>query len=82
LIIVLCIDRTGRSFPAAGDHFEYRPDKPETAEMKVKPDIPANDSVFRVLIWNVGYFGLGKGCDFFFDGPDDRPSENNTGNIL
>jgi endonuclease/exonuclease/phosphatase family metal-dependent hydrolase len=47
----------------------YRPDKPETAGMKGNaPNISATDSVFTLLSWNIGYFGLGKDCDFFFDG--------------
>lgn len=56
---------------------EYRPDKPETMEMKgTAPDMQANDSVFTLLSWNVGYFGLGQDCDFFFDGGRmTRPSE-------
>jgi endonuclease/exonuclease/phosphatase family metal-dependent hydrolase len=55
----------------------YRPVKPEPAEMKGNaPDIPANDRLFTLLTWNVGYFGLGKDCDFFFDGGRmTRPSE-------
>lgn len=48
---------------------DYRPDKPEKAEMKGKAtDIQISDSVFTILTWNIGYFGLGKDCDFFFDG--------------
>jgi endonuclease/exonuclease/phosphatase family metal-dependent hydrolase len=47
----------------------YRPDKPEILEMKDNaPEIPATDSIFTLLSWNVGYFGLGKDCDFFYDG--------------
>jgi endonuclease/exonuclease/phosphatase family metal-dependent hydrolase len=47
----------------------YRPDIPVTVEMKGNaPDIQAKDSVFTLLSWNIGYFGLGKDCDFFFDG--------------
>jgi endonuclease/exonuclease/phosphatase family metal-dependent hydrolase len=48
---------------------DYRPDKPENAEMKGKaPDIQVIDSGFTLLSWNIGYFGLGKDCDFFYDG--------------
>jgi hypothetical protein len=48
---------------------DYRPAKPEEAKMKGKaPDIQISDSVFTLLSWNIGYFGLGKDCDFFFDG--------------
>jgi endonuclease/exonuclease/phosphatase family metal-dependent hydrolase len=48
---------------------DYSPDKPEKAKMKGNaPDIQINDSVFTLLTWNIGYFGLGKDCDFFYDG--------------
>lgn len=48
---------------------DYRPVKPEEAKMKGNaPDIQINDSIFTLLSWNIGYFGLGKDCDFFFDG--------------
>jgi endonuclease/exonuclease/phosphatase family metal-dependent hydrolase len=48
---------------------DYRPDKTEKAKMKGSaPDIQVSDSVFTLLTWNIGYFGLGKDCDFFFDG--------------
>lgn len=44
-----------------------------------------NDSVFTFLIWNVGYGGLGKEVDFFYDGgkmvtsPKDHVLKNNAG---
>jgi endonuclease/exonuclease/phosphatase family metal-dependent hydrolase len=48
---------------------DYHPDKPEKAKMKGSaPDIQVGDSVFTLQTWNIGYFGLGKDCDFFFDG--------------
>lgn len=38
----------------------------------------ANDSVFTVLSWNIGYCGLGKEMDFFYDGGKNvRPSKEN-----
>ena len=32
-----------------------------------QPGVPLIDSTFSVLIWNVGYAGLGKETAFFFD---------------
>jgi endonuclease/exonuclease/phosphatase family metal-dependent hydrolase len=58
---------------------DYRPERPEKAETKGNaPDIQKNDSVFTLLSWNIGYFGLGKDCDFFYDGGRmTRPSKEN-----
>lgn len=48
---------------------DWRPDKPEPAEVKGNaPVIQISDSVLTILSWNLGYFGLGKDCDFFYDG--------------
>jgi endonuclease/exonuclease/phosphatase family metal-dependent hydrolase len=60
---------------------EYRPDKPEAAETEGNATvILAADSVFTLLTWNVGYFGLGKDCDFFYDGGRmTRPSKAQYG---
>jgi endonuclease/exonuclease/phosphatase family metal-dependent hydrolase len=34
------------------------------------------DSVFSIVTWNIGYFGLGKECDFFYDGGKMTKPEN------
>jgi endonuclease/exonuclease/phosphatase family metal-dependent hydrolase len=48
---------------------DYRPDEKETAEVQGKArDIQVSDSIFTITTWNLGYFGLGKECDFFYDG--------------
>jgi endonuclease/exonuclease/phosphatase family metal-dependent hydrolase len=48
---------------------DFRPEPEEKAETRgVSPDIQKSDSVFTILTWNLGYFGLGKDCDFFYDG--------------
>ena len=66
----------------------YRPDKPEPAEMKGNvPGIQAGDSIFTLLSWNIGYFGLGKDCDFFYDGgrmtrPSKEQYQQYSGNAL
>jgi endonuclease/exonuclease/phosphatase family metal-dependent hydrolase len=56
---------------------EYRPVKPETAETAgIAPVKQKSESVFTLMTWNIGYFGLGKDCDFFFDGGKmTRPSK-------
>ena len=67
---------------------EYRPDMPETAKSKGKaPVIQTTDSVFTLLSWNLGYFGLGKDCDFFYDGgrmtrPSRTQYQQYSGNAL
>jgi len=40
------------------------------------PAIQKTDSVFSIVSWNLGYFGLGKEADFFYDGGKmTRPAE-------
>ncbi|MCS6935449.1 MAG: endonuclease/exonuclease/phosphatase family protein [Chitinophagales bacterium] len=65
----------------------YRPKPVEIAEITppLKTDTPAYDSVYTFLIWNVGYGGLGKEVDFFYDGgkmvtsPLEHVLKNNRG---
>lgn len=47
---------------------DYKPAPTETLTIEGtgKPTLPGD--TFSVLIWNVGYAGLGKEMDFFFDG--------------
>src|ERR1700733_10513043 len=46
-----------------------------------------NDSTFTFLIWNLGYGGLGKEVDFFYDGgkmvtsPKEHVEKNNRGMV-
>ena len=48
---------------------DYRPPVAVPSEKTGQaPEIGPGDSVFSVITWNLGYFGLGKECDFFFDG--------------
>jgi endonuclease/exonuclease/phosphatase family metal-dependent hydrolase len=46
--------------------------KPEAVEKKVPKGSAVNigdpGSIFSIETWNLGYFGLGKDCDFFYDG--------------
>jgi endonuclease/exonuclease/phosphatase family metal-dependent hydrolase len=48
---------------------DYKPDPAEKVEKSgIDPVIAISDTVFSITTWNLGYFGLGKDCDFFFDG--------------
>ncbi len=65
---------------------DYKPD--ERIPLSEKPDAPRlSDSVFRIMIWNIGYCGLGKDMDFFYDGgegvrPDRATSRSNLRGVL
>jgi len=67
---------------------DFKPEPKEKADMHGNsPNIQKTDSVFTILSWNIGYFGLGKECDFFYDGGRmTRPSKtdylNFSGNVL
>jgi endonuclease/exonuclease/phosphatase family metal-dependent hydrolase len=56
---------------------DYRPPEKIPAEMRGNGrPVDRTDSIFTIITWNLGYFGLGKECDFFFDGGKmTRPSE-------
>lgn len=48
---------------------DYRPEPTETCKTSgTASQISSNDSVFSLVTWNLGYFGLGMKNDFFFDG--------------
>ena len=50
-----------------GTIFDYRPKAVTT--LSERPDAPlVRDSVFDLMIWNIGYCGLGSEMDFFYDG--------------
>lgn len=48
---------------------DYRPEERKTLAVKESPDVIADDTV-SVMIWNVGYAGLGDDMSFFYDGGD------------
>jgi endonuclease/exonuclease/phosphatase family metal-dependent hydrolase len=57
---------------------DYKPGTIEPAEAS-SPDssLPVTDSIFSVVTWNIGYFGLGMKNDFFYDGGKmSRPERN------
>jgi endonuclease/exonuclease/phosphatase family metal-dependent hydrolase len=48
---------------------DYRPKDRVACEVRGNAeDAPVTDSVFTIESWNLGYFGLGSECDFFYDG--------------
>jgi endonuclease/exonuclease/phosphatase family metal-dependent hydrolase len=48
---------------------DYQPKSKEKLEVEGKGYFDhANDSMFTLLSWNIGYCGLGKEMDFFYDG--------------
>jgi endonuclease/exonuclease/phosphatase family metal-dependent hydrolase len=48
---------------------DFRPGKEENAQSSGRsPEMERSDVIFTVLSWNLGYFGLGKESDFFYDG--------------
>ena len=65
---------------AVGSLTDYRP--PE--HQAVSPDkqserlLEIDRDTFNILLWNIGYCGLGEQSDFFYDGGKDvRPNPNN-----
>ncbi len=47
---------------------DYKP-QPQEQISKIEDDFLLSDSAsYSVLIWNIGYSGLGAGMDFFYDG--------------
>lgn len=58
---------------------DYQPKSKEKLEVDGKGCYDhSNDSVFTLLSWNIGYCGLGKEMDFFYDGGKNvRPSKDN-----
>ncbi len=47
---------------------EYKPDKEISLLDFCEPDTLQLDSTYTVMIWNIGYGGLGENMDFFYDG--------------
>lgn len=48
---------------------DYTPGEMETLEIDGKGSpVPPDKRVFSIMTWNLGYMGLGKDMDFFYDG--------------
>jgi endonuclease/exonuclease/phosphatase family metal-dependent hydrolase len=62
---------------------EFRPQKITILKEYEKKELPGDSILFSVLIWNIGYAGLGANMDFFYDGGHKtRDSKVNTENNL
>lgn len=63
----------------------YQPQPVEALSVQRNPEGPVTDSTFRLLIWNLGYGGLGEKADFFYDGgkrvrsPKEEVEQNQQG---
>jgi endonuclease/exonuclease/phosphatase family metal-dependent hydrolase len=47
---------------------DYKPEEKITISVSDKPDILSDSLEFSLLTWNIGYCGLDKDMDFFYDG--------------
>lgn len=86
LFLVLVMVFLFALFVLYGTITDYRPD--EQTLLFEKTDAPAlTDSVFDIMIWNIGYCGLGYEMDFFYDGGekvrcDEATVKSNLNHIL
>ncbi len=77
-LVILAIAGAFLLFLAWATMADYKPPERIPAETKgISRRVDPGDSIFSITTWNLGYFGLGKDCDFFFDGGKmTRPSED------
>jgi endonuclease/exonuclease/phosphatase family metal-dependent hydrolase len=55
---------------------DYTPPKSQAVEIKGNPNLKADTAKLVLLSWNIGYCGLGKDMDFFYEGGKKmRPTE-------
>ncbi|MFH0757196.1 MAG: endonuclease/exonuclease/phosphatase family protein, partial [Bacteroidota bacterium] len=67
-ILVLVVVMTGGFF-LLSILTEYQPDPIETVEVAGAPTVKVDSTtIFSIITWNIGYGGLGKEMDFFYDG--------------
>ncbi len=67
LYLVLALVILFAMFVLYGTITDYRPE--DRIIMSEQPDTPVlTDSIFDLMIWNIGYCGLGHEMDFFYDG--------------
>ena len=77
LYLVLALVILFALFVLYGTMSDYRPDR-ETLLFE-RADAPVlKDSIFDIMIWNIGYCGLGHEMDFFYDGGENVRSEEAT----
>ena len=64
---------------------DYKPEEKEVISQTDKPSVLRDSLSFTLLTWNIGYAGLDKDMDFFYDGgtkvitPEKNCSENISG---
>jgi endonuclease/exonuclease/phosphatase family metal-dependent hydrolase len=74
LYMVLAMVLMFALFVLYGTVSDYRPD--EETLLSEQADAPVlTDSIFDLIIWNIGYCGLGHEMDFFYDGGKQVRSE-------
>ena len=74
LYLVLAMVILFALFVLYGTVSDYRPD--EETLLSEQADAPVlTDSIFDLMIWNIGYCGLGHEMDFFYDGGEQVRSE-------
>ena len=55
---------------------DFQPPATETIALSKEVPLQARDSVYDLMVWNIGYAGLGAEQDFFYDGGKNvRPTE-------
>ena len=55
---------------------DYKPEEKITVMKSENPDVLSDTITFSIINWNIGYCGLNKEMDFFYDGGKNvRPSE-------
>jgi len=55
---------------------DYKPAEKTTVLISENPDLLSDTTEYTLMIWNIGYCGLNKEMDFFYDGGKNvRPSE-------
>ena len=64
---------------------DYKPEEKEVISQSDKPSVLNDSLTFTLLTWNIGYAGLDKDMDFFYDGgtkvitPEKNCRENISG---
>ncbi len=66
LIVVLVLGFVGLIVYAVIS--DYKPEEKEVISQSDKPSVLNDSRTFTLLTWNIGYAGLDKDMDFFFDG--------------
>ena len=69
LILVLALVLLVMAFLLKMTLEDYKPEATEPGKVIGQAALSvATDSIFNIITWNIGYFGLGSRSDFFYDG--------------